>query len=162
VKREAERLIEILTGWILTAFSAFAPKWELAKMGTAWMGRLFRLFDSLPLDKFSPTSEISSPFFRDIRHTSSRPSALHTATETPFILPPKHPSYCNRNALHSATETHFLFLQKCTMNPMPFTSAKIKKGRISRQAAKLAKQMSLKPLAPWRGTRGPLLYADMN
>ena len=108
VKREATDFILMLTSWILMAFSVLAPKWEPAKMGTAWMRRLSRLFDSLPLDKFSPTSENSFLFPPYLLSTiycvfANRPSycnrnALHTATETPFTVQPKRPSYCNRNA----------------------------------------------------------------
>jgi hypothetical protein len=111
VKREAAEFFLVLTGRILMAFSAFAPKWEPAKMGTAWRGRLFRLFDSLPLDKFSPTSEIFFSFLPlptdyCILPTASSPSAL--------ILQPKRPSYRHRNALHSATETPFILQPKRT------------------------------------------------
>jgi hypothetical protein len=111
VKREADRIIEMLTGWIITVFSFFAPQWELAKMGAAWRGRPFRLFDSLPLDKFSPTSEfffsfLPLPTAYCLLPTASSPSAL--------ILQPKRPSYRHRNALHSATETPFILQPKRT------------------------------------------------
>ena len=62
MKREATEFFMMLTFWIITAFSVVAPKWELAELGTAWMGRQIRLFDSLPLDKFSPTSELFFSF----------------------------------------------------------------------------------------------------
>ena len=63
VKREANEILVILTGWIIMAFLAFAPKRAGARMGAVRMGLLFRLFNSLPLYKFSPTSELFSLFF---------------------------------------------------------------------------------------------------
>jgi hypothetical protein len=44
---------DLITSWILTAFSAFVPKRAGGRMGTAWMGLIAGLFDSL----FSPTSK---------------------------------------------------------------------------------------------------------
>ena len=53
----SKMLIEILTSWILKAFLGFVPKWTGGRMETAWMSALFRPGYSLPLNKFSPTSE---------------------------------------------------------------------------------------------------------
>jgi len=45
--------IKLLTSWILTAFSAIAPKWTGARMGTVSMGAMAGVFNP----SFSPTSE---------------------------------------------------------------------------------------------------------
>jgi len=78
--------IKFISSWILTAFSAIVPIETGARMGTASMGLLFRLGYSLPLNKFSPTSEISYPFLPDLRPTTydfprpraSRPSRSYS------------------------------------------------------------------------------------
>ena len=62
MKREAERLIEILTGWILKVFSAFAPKRQGCRMETAFRGRGIGPIQPPQLTKFSPTSEIFFSF----------------------------------------------------------------------------------------------------
>jgi hypothetical protein len=128
VKREAQEVYFILTCWIIKAFLSFVPKMEGARMGAAFSGRGIEPIQPLPLDNFSPTSEIYSPFlslptplesgaiYYLLLSTASSPNALHIATETPFTVQPKRPSYRHRNALHSATETPFLFLQKCTVH----------------------------------------------
>jgi hypothetical protein len=61
--------IKILTSWILTAFSVFVPIWTGARMGAVLFESSIELIQPLPLNKFSPTSENSSPFFPYIRHT---------------------------------------------------------------------------------------------
>jgi hypothetical protein len=53
MKDETRGFVEMITYWIIIVFSAFAPKWRGDRMGTVWMGPLFRLLDSLPLPKFS-------------------------------------------------------------------------------------------------------------
>ena len=62
VKREAERFIEVLTGRILTAFSAVVPKWTGARMGTAFRSYQTWLLPGLALQNFLPTSEIFLSF----------------------------------------------------------------------------------------------------
>jgi hypothetical protein len=61
--------IKILTSWILTAFFTFVPKMTGERMGAAFSGRTIGPIQPLPLDSFSPTSEIPSPFLPSIRHT---------------------------------------------------------------------------------------------
>ena len=50
-------MIELITSWIIKAFSAFAPKWEPAELGTARMGRQTGIIQSFLLQNFFPTSE---------------------------------------------------------------------------------------------------------
>jgi hypothetical protein len=45
-------MIELITSWIITVFSIFAPKWEPAKMGAALPGFQTELFSSFPLQNF--------------------------------------------------------------------------------------------------------------
>jgi hypothetical protein len=111
-------MIELITNWIVTAFSSFTPKWEPAKMGAALPGFQTELFQSLPLQNFSPTSENSFlfppyllPAIYYLLRLRQAPSycnrnALHTATETPFTVQPKRPSYCNRSALSFFAKMH--------------------------------------------------------
>ena len=49
--------IELLTSWILTAFSIFVPKRTVGRMGTVFFERRIETIQPLPLNKFSPTSE---------------------------------------------------------------------------------------------------------
>jgi hypothetical protein len=109
--REAKEVFLILTGWILMDFSAFAPKWAPAELGTANWSLKTELFQGLSLQNFLPTSENSFLFLPDLLPTIYY---LLRLRQPPFILQPKRPSQCIRNALHIATETPFLFLQKCT------------------------------------------------
>jgi hypothetical protein len=115
-------MIELITSWILTTFSAFAPKWELAELGTAFRGSKIELLQGFPLQNFSPTSENFFSFLPCLPRwkaglstaycvLAKRPSqcnrnALHTATETPFTVQPKRPSYCNRTALSFFAKMH--------------------------------------------------------
>jgi hypothetical protein len=72
VKREAERLIELITSWIITAFSAFAPKMQGGWMGTALSGSNSRAFPSYflpnPRNFFS---FLPRPTTCDLRPTAS-------------------------------------------------------------------------------------------
>ncbi len=62
VKREATEFFLILTGWILKAFSGIAPRRTGARIGAALIERRIEPIQPLPLNKFSPTSEILFPF----------------------------------------------------------------------------------------------------
>jgi len=70
MKAEIKHLFETLTSWILTAISAIVPKPAGGWMGTTFLDRRIHPINLLPLIKFSPTSEISSPFFPYIRYTT--------------------------------------------------------------------------------------------
>jgi len=50
--------IEILTSWILSAFLSFVPNWDLLNSGPPETGTKPGAFFRLPLDTFSPTSEL--------------------------------------------------------------------------------------------------------
>jgi hypothetical protein len=96
VKREADRLIEMITGWILTAFSAFVPKNEGCRMGTAFSGRGIEPIQPLLLNNFSPTSENISSFL-----------ALPTAY---CILPTAFFGDCPEKRIPLVLPEEFLFL----------------------------------------------------
>jgi hypothetical protein len=80
VKREAEKLIELITSWILIAFSAIAPIGTGARMGTVIMGTKAALFQPT----FFPTSEFFSSFLTFILYTLSFNPRLSTR---PFFEP---------------------------------------------------------------------------
>jgi len=67
VKSEMERFFELITGWILKVFSAIAPKWKGARMGTGQRGAFAGLFQPT----FFPTSEYFSSFLTFILYTLS-------------------------------------------------------------------------------------------
>jgi len=61
-------MIKFITSWILKAFSGFVPELEGCKIGASFSGRRIEQIQPLPLNKISPTSEISSLFFPYMRH----------------------------------------------------------------------------------------------
>jgi len=67
MSEEWKTMIELITGWILKAFSAFAPKMMGCRMGTAQMGAIAWLFQPT----FFPTSEFFSSFLTFILYTLS-------------------------------------------------------------------------------------------
>ena len=98
VKREAERLIEILTGWILKAFLAIAPTRTGARMGTALFGDKGR---SVPSDFLPNLLNFLENSFRGAvwgagAHTREDPLFPPTLSLCPFGLPlcPIHHPLC--------------------------------------------------------------------
>ena len=81
MKREANEILVILTGWIIMAFLTFVLQWEPAKMGAACRSPEIGLLQGFPLQNFSPTSEnlflflsyILYPFYFPPRPRTSSP-----------------------------------------------------------------------------------------
>jgi hypothetical protein len=69
-------MIELLTGLIIKAFSAFAPKITGCRMGAAFRARGIGPIQPAPLDNLSPTSELFFSFLPRPTTCDLRPTVL--------------------------------------------------------------------------------------
>jgi hypothetical protein len=77
---EMQKILLILTAWIINVFLGFAPEWHPLETGAAEIGANFGLFLRLPLNKISLTSEIFFLFLPLPTDYCILPTALFGAT----------------------------------------------------------------------------------